>query len=270
MNFNRSIFFAFIVIFIFCKAKAEVNNQHGQKADSTWNEWNFRISPYFWYIGLEGTIYRPPQPTQLPIPPPPRYEIDISFQDIRHSIKFALMLAGQYKNEHIVAQFNFSSLILESKAITPKELILQDNILNLTYVAGDLNAGYRVVKKPKFEFDALIGMKFVYFSIGLKTNLAGVVPIEGERSKLWVDPAIGANLRYLPHRRIEIFGFADFGPPFPDNINSYQAMIGSSYIFTKTFLTTLGYRIYHIDFPEEETIFNGNVKGWIMRLGFQF
>ena len=244
--------------------------QEKQALDSTWNDWNFRISPYFWYIGLKGTIHRPPQPSQLPIPPPPKYDIDVGFKDIRNSIKFALMLAGQYKSKHWVTQFNYSALILESEAITSLELVLQDNILNLAYMAGDLGIGYRVVKNPKFEFDALAGIKFAYIKIGLKTRLAGIVPIEGARSRFWADPVIGTNLKYRPHRKIEFFGYADFGPPFPDNINSYQAMILANYLFTKTFMISLGYRAYHLDFPKNEAIFNGTLKGWIMKIGFQF
>lgn len=217
--------------------------QERRKADSTWHDWNFRISPYFWYIGFKGTIYRPPQLTVLPEPPPPQYTIDVSFKDIKNSIKFALMLTGQYRSEHIVTQFNISSLILESVAITPLELVLQDNIVNLAYFGGDLEIGYRVVKNSKFEFDALAGLKFVYLKIGLKTNLVGIVPIEGERSKLWVDPVIGTNLAYRPHRKIEFICYADFGPPFPDNYNTYQVMIGANYMFTKTFMISLGGRI---------------------------
>ncbi len=259
----------FIVIFSFLLSGSSSFAREKQKVDSTWHDWNFRISPYFWYLGFKGTIYRPPYNGNFP-EPEPKYEIDVGFKDIRNSIKFALMLAGQYKGEHIFAQFNLSSLIMESEAITPLELLLQDNILNLVFVAGDAGIGYRIVKNKKFEFNALLGMKFVYFKLGLKTNLAGIVPIEGERDKLWVDPVVGMNVKYMPHRKIEIGGYADIGPAFPDNIFNYQAVFGVSYLFTKTFLISLGYKVYYIEFPTKEAIFNGTINGWIMKIGFQF
>jgi len=142
------------------------------------------------------------------------------------------MLAGQYRSKHIVTQFNFSFLILESEAITPLELVFQDNFINLAYIAGDLGVGYRVVKKTKFEFDILAGIKYMYFKIDLKTNLFGNVMVEDERSKYWIDPAISSNIIYRPHRKMEFAGFVDFGPPFPDNINSYQVMAAANYLFT--------------------------------------
>jgi len=266
----KKVFLSLFILFCLFSYATNLQAQNKQELDSLWNDWNFRISPYFWYIGFDGTLYRSPQPISLPEPPPPKFDIDVGFKDIKNSIKFALMLAGQYKNNHIVTQFNFTSLILESEAITPLELALQDNIINLTHIAGDLGIGYRVIKNPKFEFDALLGIKYVFFKIGLKTNVVGIAQIEGERQRYWIDPVIGTNLIYRPHRKIEFTGYADFGPAFPDNLNSYQAMIGANYLFTKTFMINLGYRHYHADFPKEEAIYNGNVKGWIMKIGFQF
>jgi len=266
---KKIIFSSVLICFIFGFFN-QIQAQSKHELDTTWNEWKFRISPYFWYIGFEGTIYRPPQPTNYPIPPPPKFDIDVGFKDIRNNIKFALMLSGTYRSEHIITNFNISSLVLESEAITPLELLLQDNIVKLAYFGGDVTVGYRAINKPKFELDALLALKFIYFGIGLKTNIVGVVPVEGERSRFWVDPAIGINLIYRPHRKVEFNGLADIGPAFPDNIFNYQLMLGANYYFTKTFLVTLGYRTYALEFSRDEAIFNGDIKGWIMRLGFQF
>jgi hypothetical protein len=242
----------------------------GEKVqDSDWQDWSVRISPNFWFIGFQGDIVRPPVPTPLP-EPPPKYEIDVGFQDIRSSIKFALMLAGRYERERIVSQFNFSSLVLEGEAITPLELILQNSVINLTYVGGDVSAGYRIIRKPELDLDALVGAKYVYFGIGLKTELGGSVPIQDERSQLWIDPLVGASLTYRPHRRLELLGYADIDPRIPDDVRSYQALTEASYLFTKSFLVTLGYRTYHLSVPNEDAIFVGDVRGWLMKVSFRF
>jgi hypothetical protein len=244
----------------------------GQEARDTilWNDWNFRVSPYFWFVGLKGDIYRPPVPGNPIEPPPPKYGVDVGFKDIRNSIKFALMLAGQYRGERIVAQFNFSSLILESEAITPLELLLQDNIINLSYFGGDLEAGYRVVRNPKFEVDALAGLKFIYFGIDLSTDIAGSVEVEGARQKGWIDPTVAVNLRYYPFRKVSFIGYGDIGIPGVGSDFSSQFFTMVQYHFTKTFFTSLGYRSYFIKIPEDEAIFSGQLQGWIARLGFQF
>lgn len=257
---------AFLVLFC-CISSLEAQ----EARDSIpWNDWNFRISPYFWFIGLEGEIIRPPEPSNYPIPPPPKYEIDVGFRDIQNSIKFALMLAGQYRGERIVAQFNFSSLVLESEAITPLELLLQDNIVRLSYFGGDLEAGYRFIRNPKFEMDGLVGVKFLYFGIDLKTNVLGAQQVEGARSKGWLDPVLGVNLRYNPHRKISLLGYGDVSIPGVGTDFSGQFLSMAQYHFTPAFFASLGYRSYVMEIPDEDAIFTGQLKGWILRVGFQF
>jgi hypothetical protein len=241
-----------------------------QPEDSTWNKWHFRISPYFWYIGLQGTIYRPPQPTGLPEPPPPRYEIDVSFKDIRHSIKFAAMLAGRYRGKRIVTQFNFATLILESEAITPFELVFQDIVLKLNYFSGDLAAGYRIIRKDKLQLDGMVGLKFIYFKIGGRSTVLGSIPLEGERDHLWLDPVIGANIIYRPHKRIELGAYGDYGGPLGETKMSYQVIAAGTYHISRVFHISVGYRLWGVEHNVREAIFNGHVKGWLMRFGFQF
>jgi len=56
--------------------------------DSTWNDWNVRLSPYVWLLGIKGQIAITPDPVQLTELPPPIeqlpsggyiYDIDISY-----------------------------------------------------------------------------------------------------------------------------------------------------------------------------------------------
>jgi hypothetical protein len=238
--------------------------------DSTWNNWHFRVSPYFWYIGFQGTIYRPPQPSNLPEPPPPEYEIDVGFKDIKNSIKFIAMLAGRYRGKKIVTQFNFTMLILESEAITPFELILQDIVLRLNYFSGDLGVGYRIIRTNKFELDGLIGLKFIYFKIGGRSKVLGRIPLEGERDHIWLDPVFGTNIAYRPHKKIELRGYADIGGGILGSKLSYQVIAASTFHVSRVFHISLGYRLWGVEHELGEAIFNGHVEGWFMHFGFQF
>lgn len=262
----RKLVLIFLLIFVLFPADGK--NKHPE--DTTWNEWHFRISPYFWYLGINGEILRPPQPTTLPIPPPPRFEINISFKDIRNSIKFAAMLAGKYRTGRFVTQFNFASLILESEAITPFELLVQDLVLNFSIFMGDLSAGYRIIHEGKFEFDVLLGVKLLYFDIGGRSKIFGSIPLEGERSVFWIDPVIGTNFSYRPIKRLELELYADYGGNMLGSQQSYQAIGGLNVKITRTFQIMLGYRIWGVKHEFDQAIFNGHAKGWYTRFGFQF
>jgi hypothetical protein len=181
-----------------------------------------------------------------------------------------MMLGGQYRGEDWVAQFNSSTLIIESEAITPLDLLFQDNVVRLTYFGGDIEAGYRILKNPKFEIDALVGLKFFYFGVDLASTLGGVIDVDGARGKGWIDPVLGVNFRYNPSRRIGFVGYADLGIPVLGTDKSSQFIGVAQYHFTKTFYTSIGYRHYTIEVPENEAIFNGSLKGFILHLGFQF
>ena len=110
--------FVIITIIVFLCLATE---SPGQQKTHEVGEWNFRISPYFWFVGFKGTIYRPPQPpppAQLPEPEPrPPYNIDISFKDISSNIKFAFKGAGEFRLKRFVTQFNIASIILQGEAI---------------------------------------------------------------------------------------------------------------------------------------------------------
>ena len=248
-----------------CFAQTEAEKE---EIDSLWNDWNFRINPYFWMIGLKGEIVRPPQLTN-PIERP-SYDIDVGFLDIASSIKFAIMLSGQYKSDNIIAQFNFSSLIMESEAITPAEIILQGSTVNLKYYSGDLGMGYRFIKNGTFELDALGVLKFIRYDISLSTNLGGTVPIEGERGRNWMDPSLGLNFKYRPFKRTEFMFYGDLGSTIFATDFSYQTIFAFNYLFSKSFLATVGYRYYYLNVPEDDAIYNGSVRGAIVRIGFQF
>ncbi len=261
----------FLGVFMTLLFASPVFGQSQMETDSIrWNNWNFRVSPYIWAIGFKGELVRPPQPTNIPEPPPPKYDIDVRFRDIQNSIKFILMLGGQYRGDQFVVQFNSSSLILESEAITPLEILFQNNVVKLTYFGGDLEAGYRVLKNPELEIDALVGLKFFYFGVDLVSTVGGSRDVEGARDRGWIDPVLGANIRYNPSKKFGFVGYADFGIPVFGTDGSFQFIGAAQYHFTKTFYTSLGYRTYSLEIPEEDAIFNGNLRGFILHIGFQF
>lgn len=251
--------------------------------DSTYNKWHFRTGPYIWLLGFEGTIHRPPTPPSIsPLietPPPiealpevhPYYDIDLSFNDIKHSIKFALMLTGQYRNDYIVAQFNVSSLILRSEFESPFDFLLQENFTDLTYIGGDFGLGYRLVKNKQLDIDLLIGAKFAYFKVGVSSNLIGRVPVTLSRDNLWTDLLYGTNIKYRFSSRLEAISYGDLGPSFFSKKDySFQYIIGINFLFTRHFLTTLGYRHISYETPNNDAIYQGSIKGPLVRFCFQF
>lgn len=247
--------------------------------DSTWTDWNVRLSPYFWLLGIKGQIAITPGPGQLPELPPPIeqlpsgrtiYDIDLSPQDVRHSLKFALMLSGQFHVKRFVTQFNVSSIVLESSGEGPFDYFFQNTTIRLAYAGGDLGLGYRVVKNKKFTFDLLAGLKFVYTKVGLQTQIIGQYPIDTEADRFWADPVIATNLSYRPHKRIELAAYGDLGYTLFNENLTYQFSAQANVFITRMFYMSVGYRQYYFDFSAREAFFAGSMQGMIFKIGFQF
>lgn len=240
-----------------------------EKSDEL-NQWNFRISPYFWFIGFKGTIYKPPVPSQTPELQPPAYDIDISFKEIAAHLKFAIMAAGEYRHNRFVTQFNFASVILDGDAITPLDYILQDVYLHFSYVSGDLTAGHHFIFNDKLEIAAMAGFKYIYFDLKGSTSLVGKIDFEGERDFFWMDPVFATRIKYKPHARVEIATYSDIGGFILGNELNWQAIGTANYIVSNWFLVSLGYRIWGLKVNEDEALYNGRVSGLVIRVGFQF
>ena len=241
-----------------------------EPADSSvdrWEDWNFNLSPYFWFVGIQGTIERPPYPTNLPEPEPSK-EIDISFRELSNSLKFAIMLYGEYRNQHIVTAFHFTSIILEGEAVTPLDLIFQDVEGRWEHFSGDMMIAYRLSKKEKLNIDAGVGIKVIHESVSIAASLPIHGPIARARSVTWVDPLLTVRAKYVPHPKVEFVGYGDLGLLGTDY--SYQGILSANYRFTPLFYLSVGYRVWGMEVPSSEAIFRGALTGAMARIGFRF
>ena len=220
---------------------------------------------------FEGTIYKPPVPSNLPhIEPPPEYDIDISSQEVAAHLKFAIMAAGEYCHNRFVTQFNIASVILDGEAVTPIDLIVQNVYLHFGYVSSDLTAGHHFIFNDKLEIAGMGGFKYIHFDLKGSASLLGKVEFEGERNFLWMEPIFATRIKYRPHKRIEIATYSDIGGFLFSDEMSWQVIGTANYIVSKWFLFSLGYRVWGVKVNPDEALYNGRMKGMVIRVGFQF
>lgn len=266
----RFRYFFFLVI---ASIINKVNAQHVNDSiiDSNLNNnWDFRISPYFWFVGLKGELLRPPEPSNLPeYESKPGYKVDIGFSDLSSSLKFFLMLSTKYKNENFVFSAGITSLILEGEAVTPNELISEGIDYNFTYLTSEISGGYRIIKTEKVNLEGLLGVRLLYTKIVASSNILAT-DFSDNRSVFWYDALVGVQFKYMPTERLEFSLYGDFGPV--RKVSSYQVFAQGSYFFTKVFSLSLGYRNYFINSEDdqEDTIYTGKLYGPFLRFGFQF
>ncbi len=261
----KSVIILLFLAFVSTNSYSQVNKPIEEK-----KEWFIRISPHFWFVHLEGEIVRPPFPVfpVNPIEPEPKHEIDVSFGELKSSIKFAFMGSGQYIQNRFITRFNVTSLILEADFLTPYDTVFQDVKGRWEYFSGDVGFGYDILNKPNVNLFILGGFKFIYMYIGLKTTVLGMYPIEGERSKWFTDTVIGGYFRYRPNKRLELTGYGDVGFLIGNEITS-QVILEANLFITSWFYVAGGYRYWYVNMSKEEAIYNGQITGSVVKIGFQ-
>lgn len=261
----RSVLFFLVLVIISTNSFSQINKPEEKKGD-----WFVRISPHFWFIHLKGEIFRPPVPVVpvQPIEPEPKHEIDVTFGELKSTIKFAFMGSGQYVQNRFITRFNVTSLILEADFLTPYDIVFQDVKGRLEYFSGDIEFGYDVLNRPNFNLFVLGGLKFIYMDIGLKTNVLGSFPVEGERSRWLTDPIIGTYFRYQPKKWLELYVYGDIGFLLGESITS-QFIGEANFFLTKWFFVSGGYRLWYVKAPKEDAIYNGRISGSVVKIGFQ-
>ena len=115
-----------------------------------------------------------------------------------------------------------------------------------------------------------MGLKYIYFDIGGATNVGGLLPLEGERSVAWADPILAMRVKYLPHPRIEVSVYGDTDGDLIGKEFNYQFIGIASFAIKKWLLVSTGYRLWGVDMDGDEAIYSGQIRGAVVRIGFQF
>lgn len=240
--------------------------------EQRFTNWNFRLSPYGWLISISGRVETPdlpPMPVQLPEPPPPYFDFDLSFQEIRPALKFVMVLTGEYRVNRFVMGFTWNSLIIDGQAITPGDVVFKDNRFNLDFHGGDILAGYRLWINQYFNLDLTGGVRLFYIGGGVSTKLLGKTPLAYQVSDFYLDPIIGFRFKYIPHYRVEMVAWGDVGPFRTGSDLSFQLTGLLNILITKHFFIAPGYRIEGLRFKEGPYT-DFNLFGLYFRIGVQF
>lgn len=243
-----------------------------QETDSSFVEdpaWTFRIGPYYWFLGIEASLVRPPQPSTLP---EPRYEFNLSipYEEVQNSLKFAFLINTEYNKNRWIGILNATSFILEGEAITPREIVLQNSHYRLAMGFGEALGGYEVFSRKKFQIQGLVGAKLFFNKIEARATAANQIDFSGERQNTWVEPILGVKLRYIPVHRVEVNLYGDYGPIRKKEELTSQLVFNINILLNKWLYVAPGYRYWLFQVDKSEAIFNGEIYGAYIRVGAQF
>jgi hypothetical protein len=223
------------------------------------DKWQFVFSPYFWMAGLHGTTGGPNRTVQL----------DESFGDIFHSLKFAFMGVFEAHKGKLAVQTDLEYVSLEDEKATPGPLFSNANAKIKTFVFTP-EVGYRFyndTEKGSFV-EVLGGTRIWHMSSDLSFG-AGVLPAsEIKNSRTWVDGVAGLRGKAALTEKVFFIGRFDLGGG--GSKFTYQLFGGLGYNINKKIALVGGYRVLDVNYDKNNFVYDTNQRGPILGVGFKF
>lgn len=200
-----------------------------QEAAPDPDKWEFQLTPYLWMPSVSGYVTVKDH----------RKPIDLSFHEIMKDLQFGGMGYFEARHDNWAFFLDILGMKLSDDSHSKGYKINTDLELLLSTFEG----GYRFGDKKK-SFEVLAGARTVYADSDIV--IKGVARVN--RSKSWVDPLVGARVKFRP---IDLLSFTVMG-----DIGGFG--VGSKYTWDFVGTVTLhvkehrsldvGYRILDIDY----------------------
>jgi hypothetical protein len=228
------------------------------------SDWEFRLTPYIWFAGFEGDVASIPG---LPVVP-----IDISpsdaFDDAEVSV--TAMFEGKKNGKGFFVDFLYSDLQSEETLIKSINLALNATTKTTVFSAGYLHELYN---QEQSVVDVFVGLR--YWEIDTYLSFSGGLGILAGRGighvESWVDPLIGIKGRtplgdtsFYATGGVAIGGFGVGSDLF------YDANANIGYQWSESIGTTVGYRVYDLDYEDDGFVYDVTQQGWIFGLTWAF
>jgi hypothetical protein len=228
------------------------------------SSWEFRLSPYAWFAGLEGDI--------ASIPGLPAMPIDISSSDALEDTEASLMLIFEAKKngKGFFMDVFYSDVQSEETLIEVNDRRL---VLNSTTKTTMVSGAYlhEVYSEEQSVIDLFAGVR--YWNIDSHLSLSGGLGIlpPGDHEESWVDPLIGIKGRItLSDTKFYVSGGAAIGGFGVGSDLFYDLNANFGYQWNESIGTMVGYRLYDLDYEDDGFVYDITQQGWIFGLTWAF
>ena len=227
--------------------------------------WGFRLTPYLWFAGVKGHISTVPGQPVVPIDVSPSDAIDDT------EASFMLMFEGKKRRHGFLLDVFYSDVRQKEELIPAIDLKLKSTSES-TFVTGAYV--YELCKENGAIVDVFGGAR--YWDVDTKLAFSGGLGVlEGlsvRNSESWVDPLAGIKATVgLGETRFFVIGYLAGGGGTSggsDRFYDYSATVG--YQWTDAISTSLGYRVFDVDYEDGSFVYDVKQEGWGLGLSWKF
>lgn len=227
--------------------------------------WQFRLSPYAWLAGLKGSVATAPG-----LPP---ITVDVSPSDALSDLEGGgmLMLDARKRRHGFLLDFVYTDVRSDTQLL-PSPIDLDLNSISKTTIAT-LAYQYEVYRNDETVVDLLAGIR--YWKVDTTLRFGGGLGILAGRSirttESWIDPALGIKGRArLGTSRFYFEGGLGVGGFGVGSDLTYEVNANLGYQWTKSIGTTIGYRMFDVDYSNGGYVYDVRQQGWQLGLTWSF
>ncbi len=212
--------------------------------------WSFRIAPYLWAQGLEGTMGVRGLTG----------DVDLPFSDIVSDLDFAFM--GAFEARHgqwsILTDVNYAET---SDNFDLKGIIFTDGDFKQQQFLGNVTLNYRVLENEKTVVDLYAGTRMNWIDLDITARgEVGVAAVSGD--EFWMDAIVGARFQTSLGGPWFLRVAGDIGGG--DSDLTWQAMGLIGYKINDSCNVGLGYRTLSTDYKNGGFTYDITASGPIL------
>lgn len=227
--------------------------------------WQFRLSPYAWLAGAKGNVGS--------IPGQPAVPIDVSPWDALKDLDGgAMIMLDARKGRHgFLADLLYTDVQSDTELL-PSPIDLGMTSTSKTTVAT-LAYQYQLYREEGTVVDLLAGLR--YWRMDTELRFTGGLGILAGRSirntESWFDPGLGVKGRMpLGSSRFYFEGGAGIGGFGVGSDLFYEINVNVGYQWNKAIGTTIGYRMFDVDYENDGYVYDVRQQGWQLGLSWAF
>jgi hypothetical protein len=223
--------------------------------------WNFALTPYIWFAGIEGEVASVSGLSPV--------SVDAGFDDLIENADIAFMLAAEVRRGRFGIVTDLTYLSLSTDGATPGPVFGDAEVDTSTFFAT-VAGFYQVVAGERISLDVLAGARVWYVDTEIALS-AGLLPARSvQDDEVWADPLIG--LRWHGHlgRGFFLGGAADIGGFGVASDSTWQLLGTLGYQFNDRFSVRAGYRRLEVDYENDGFVWDVEMSGPIVGATFRF
>jgi hypothetical protein len=224
------------------------------------DDWNFLVSPYLWFAGAKGDLSA--------IPGAPATSINVSPTNALKGTEasFMLMLEAKKRRHGVLLDIFYSDVIQEQKSESAGGLdykaSVQDTLVTLGYT-------YELYKRPHAVIDVIGGLRYweVDTHVEFNSSTASSGDISVRNSESWADPLAGVKAKVrLGDSRFYLACYLGVGGLAGGSDSFYDLTANVAYQLSESVVTSIGYRVFDVDYEHDSFIYDVKQEGWMLGL----